>query len=87
MALKSEYKSIFKRSFENIAELKHYKVEEEEILLGLIDQMAETLFDCDYYTQNCPAYTTYQNHQIKKALQKERSQALELQARVVGIHI
>lgn len=85
MALKSEYKSIFKRSFKNLAELKHYDVEQEDVLLSLIDQMAETLYECQYEKRNCSAYKAYQDYQIKKALQEERNKALALKSRVVGI--
>jgi mRNA-degrading endonuclease YafQ of YafQ-DinJ toxin-antitoxin module len=85
MALKSEYKSIFKRSFKNLAELKHYDVEKEDILLSLIDQMAETLFECQFDDRKCPGYKAYQDNQIKQALQEERNKALALKSRVVGI--
>ncbi|MCE7742837.1 MAG: hypothetical protein GOP50_10320 [Candidatus Heimdallarchaeota archaeon] len=85
MTLKSEYKNIFKRSFKNIAELKHYDIEKEEELLSLIDQMADTLFECQYSDNKCSANKLYQNYLIKNDLEKEKNQALELKSRVVGI--
>ena len=85
MALKSEYKSIFKRSFKNLAELKQYDVEQDDVLLSLIDQMAETIYECQYDSRKSRAYKTYQDYQIKKALQEERNKALALKSRVVGI--
>lgn len=85
MTLKSEYKNIFMRSFKNLAEFKKYDIEKEDELISLIDQMADTMFECQYTDNKCPASELYQNYLIKKDLQKERNKALELKARVVGI--
>ncbi len=84
MVLKSEYKSIFKRSFKNIKELNNFEFEKEDELFSLIDQLAETLFECQYNDEECPAKRIYQNYQIKKDLEKERIKALGLKFRVVG---
>jgi len=85
MALKSEYKNIFKRSFKNLAEIKQYNIEKEEELFSLIDQIADTIFESQYNDTKCPAKQLYQNYLIKRDLEKERNKALELKSRVVGI--
>ncbi len=85
MTLKTEYKNIFKRSFKNLAAYKQYDVEKDKELIKMIDQMADTLFECQYSEKKYPANEIYQNYLIKKDLQKERNKALELKSRVVGI--
>ncbi len=84
MALKTEYKSIFRRSFKNLAELHKYEFEKEEEIFKMIDQIAETIFECQHYENKCPANKIYQDYLIKKDLIKERNKALELKAKVVG---
>lgn len=84
MALKSEYKSIFRRTFENLTEIKQYQYEKEEELFNLIDQIAETLFECQEYDTKSPEFQIYQNYIIKNELKKEKEQSLGLMFRVVG---
>ena len=85
MALKIEYKNIFRRSFKNLAELKQYEFESEEELFKMIDQIAETIFECQNNKNQCYVNKVYQNYLIKQDLANERNKALELKAKVVGI--
>jgi len=84
MALKSEYKSELIRSFKNVKVLSNIDIENEERVIKIIDQLAETLFECQYDNRNCPGYKAYQNYRIKQELEKERNSALALMFKVIG---
>ena len=84
MALKSEYKSELIKSFKNVRVLSNIDIENEEKVIKIIDQLAETLFECQYNNSNCPGYEAYQKYKIKKQLEKERNAALELKFKVIG---
>ena len=84
MTLKNEYKRMLVRSFKNVKTINNVEFAEEEQLFQLLDQLAETLFECNYGENDCPGYKIYQNHKIKEELKKERNQALTLQFMING---
>lgn len=84
MALKSEYRNELIKSFKNVKVLSDINIENEDKVIKIIDQLAETLFECQYDNRNCPGYKAYQNYKIKQQIEKERNAALALKMKVIG---
>ena len=76
MASKNEYRNELIRSVKNLKEIYHYEFTDEEKLFTLLDQLAETMFECQYDRYKCPGYKIFQKHNIKKSLMKEKDKAL-----------
>ena len=84
MALKTEYKNELIRSFKNIKTIYNIDIENEENVFMLIDQLAETLFECQNNNERCSGYKTYQKYKLKQEIEKDRNDALALQFKVIG---
>ena len=76
MASKNEYRNELIKSVKNLKEIYHYEFTDEEKLFTLLDQLVETLFECQYDSYKCPGFKIFQNHNIKKSLRKEKDEAL-----------
>ena len=84
MTLKNEYKRMFVQSFKNVKTITNVEFADEERIIKILDQLAETLFDCNFGENKCPGYKIYQNYRIKKELEKEKNNALALKFKVIG---
>ena len=73
---KNEYKNELIRSVKNLKEIYHYEFTDEDKLFTLLDQLAETLFECQYDNNKCPGSKILNNHNINESLRKEKDIAL-----------